>query len=332
MNYDEFSFFNQQLAAMLRDGIPLEGALRRLCEEMRSGGLRTELELLETDLAKGVPLAHALDARKLPELYKQMIRVGVESDNLPGALTMLADYYHWQNNLWVRLKGLMVYPLIVLFVAFLVSTFCTVMWRKILEPNLFSLFVYSEEGMDRSISNAGQLLLHSWIFPLVFGSLFLICLTIIFIPKLREKVRWKLPAFKEASVARVASTMTLLLKGGVNFPDAIRLLAKLETNPIVAADLQRWQENISQGMKKFSEIAAKNCLFPPLFVWIVSNAGEDLPTGFQRSAEMYQSRAFYRTEIALYSLLPISVLFLGAIVLSQAYLLASAFEIFTFLS
>jgi type II secretory pathway component PulF len=37
---DEFAFFNQQLAAMLRDGIPLEGALRRLCQEMRRGAAR----------------------------------------------------------------------------------------------------------------------------------------------------------------------------------------------------------------------------------------------------------------------------------------------------
>ena len=60
MKYDEFAFFNQQLAAMLRDGIPLEGALRRLCPEMRRGTLRDELQTLEADLAKGTPMADAL--------------------------------------------------------------------------------------------------------------------------------------------------------------------------------------------------------------------------------------------------------------------------------
>ena len=44
MKHDEFAFFNQQLAAMLRDGISLEGALRRLCQEMRQGALRGEME------------------------------------------------------------------------------------------------------------------------------------------------------------------------------------------------------------------------------------------------------------------------------------------------
>ena len=43
MNYDEFAFFNQQLAAMLREGIPLEGALKQLCAGMRSGALRVEI-------------------------------------------------------------------------------------------------------------------------------------------------------------------------------------------------------------------------------------------------------------------------------------------------
>ena len=60
MKLDEFAFFNQQLAAMLRDGIPLEGALRRLCQEMHAGSLRTELQTLEADLAKGTPMADAL--------------------------------------------------------------------------------------------------------------------------------------------------------------------------------------------------------------------------------------------------------------------------------
>ena len=41
MNYDEFAFFNQQLAAMLRDDIPLEGGLRRLCAHRRGDSLAT---------------------------------------------------------------------------------------------------------------------------------------------------------------------------------------------------------------------------------------------------------------------------------------------------
>ena len=134
MKYDEFAFFNQQLAAMLRDGIPLEGALRRLCQEMRRGGLRDELQALEADLAKGTPMADALAPRQLPELYKRMILVGVKSGDLPGALTMLADYFQRQNNVWTRLKSMMTYPLIVMFVAFLISLVLAFLWTCVIGP------------------------------------------------------------------------------------------------------------------------------------------------------------------------------------------------------
>jgi len=139
MKYDEFAFFNQQLAAMLRDGIPLEGALRRLCEEMRRGPTRDELRALEADLAKGTPIADALAARQLPELYKRMVLVGVKSGDLPGALTMLADYFQRQSNLWARLKSLMVYPLIVLSAALLLSCFLAYILGAFIWNNLQSL-------------------------------------------------------------------------------------------------------------------------------------------------------------------------------------------------
>src|SRR5579863_3617640 len=140
MKQDEFAFFNQQLAAMLRDGVPLEGALRRLCEEMRAGRLRTELQALEADLAKGAPIAEALAPRQLPELYKRMILVGVKGGDLPGALTMLADYFQRQSNVTTRLKSMMVYPLIVLFAAFLISMLLAFAWSCVIGPGFRDLF------------------------------------------------------------------------------------------------------------------------------------------------------------------------------------------------
>ena len=153
MKYDEFAFFNQQLAAMLRDGIPLEGALQRLCEEMRRGKLRDELQALEADLAKGTPMADALKPRQLPELYKRMILVGVKSGDLPGALTMLADYFQRQNNVWTRLKSMMTYPLIVMFAAFLVSMAMALLWTCVIGPAFKDVFA----GMNMMLPAATQI-------------------------------------------------------------------------------------------------------------------------------------------------------------------------------
>src|SRR6185295_9458306 len=117
MNYDELAFFNQQLAAMLRDGIPLEGALKQLSAGMATGALRSEMSRLEEDLARGTPLPEALSRRELPEFYLRMIEIGARGNDLPGVLTLLADHYQRAAALWNRLKGLMVYPIIVITVA-----------------------------------------------------------------------------------------------------------------------------------------------------------------------------------------------------------------------
>jgi type II secretory pathway component PulF len=325
MKYDEFAFFNQQLAAMLRDGIPLEGALKRLCEEMHKGRLRDELQALEADLARGTPMADALKPRQLPELYKRMILVGVKSGDLPGALTMLADYFQRQNDIWTRLKSMMTYPLIVMFAAFVISFVIAALWNFVIGPSFRDVF----NGMDMKLPGATLFALGTlqaiWVFPLALGILFVLALLIVFQPAMRGKFLWRLPAFQEANVARVASALALLLKNGVSLPEAIGLVEELEDNKTAIADLQRWKAKLAAGVAKFSEVAATNRMFPPMFVWVVAGAGENLTAGFRRAAEIYHSRAVYRTEVALFSVLPVASLFLGAIVISQGFLVISMF-------
>ena len=325
MKNDEFAFFNQQLAAMLRDDIPLEGALRRLCEEMRRGALRDELQALEADLAKGTPMAGALAARQLPELYKRMMLVGVKSGDLPGALTMLADYFQRQNDVWTRLKSMMTYPLIVMFAAFLISTVIALLWTCVIGPSFKEVFSGMDVGLPAATLFAFATLKTIWVFPVLLGILLSIAVSIVFQPALRGRFLWRLPAFKEATVSRIASALTLLLKNSVPFPDAVGLVEHLENSAAAAADLQSWRARLAAGVAKFSEVATANRMIPPLFVWVVASAGEDLTAGFNRAAEIYHSRAIYRTEVALFSVLPLASLFLGAIVISQAFLVISMF-------
>ncbi len=325
MKTDEFAFFNQQLAAMLRDDIPLEGALRRLCGEMRQGNLRDELQALEADLAKGTPMADALSPRQLPELYKRMILVGVKSGDLPGALTMLADYFQRQSNVWIRLKSMMTYPLIVMFVAFLISLVLAFAWSCVIGPAFLDIY----SGMNISLPGATifalQTLQAIWIFPVALGILFSVMLSVVFLPTMRRKFLWRLPAFKEATVSRIASSINLLLKNGVSLPEALGLVEQLEDNRAAIADLQAWQKKLAAGSAKFSEVAAESKMIPPMFIWIVSGAGENLAEGFQRAAEIYHARAIYRTEVALFSVLPLASVFLGVVVISQAFLVISMF-------
>ena len=326
MKYDEFAFFNQQLAAMLRDGIPLEGALKRLCEEMQKGKLRDELQALEADLARGTPMADALGPRQLPELYKRMILVGVKSGDLPGALTMLADYFQRQSNIWMRLKSLMVYPVIVLIIAFTLSCFISYLlshfiWGSFREISNFKSD-WGDDWGNPTEPGVPAIASSLWMSPVCIGVVLAVVLISVAASPARRKLRWKLPAFKDASLAQVASAMSLMLKNGVPLGDALAFAEQLEAETPAEKEIVQWRQRLAAGHGKFSEMAVSNFalptgVFPPLFVWTVAQSGEDLKAGFERVAEIYQARADYRVEMLLYSALPCAILALGVMIIVQ---------------
>src|SRR5581483_8894581 len=288
----------------------------RLCKEMRRGKLRNELQSLETDLAKGIPLSDAIAPRQLPELYKRMIIAGVKGGDLPGALTMLADYFHRRSNLWARMKGLMVYPVIVLFVALVLSCFLSYILGHFILNNFNELTNFYGRTFTTPVA------VNLWTPPIVFGIALVLAITALIILPARRLLRWRLPAFKEASLAEVASVSWLLLKNGVPLNDALQLAEQLESGTRAQKEMAQWRQGLAGGHGKFSEIAVSNVassgmVFPPLFVWTIAQAGEDLTSGFKRTAELYSARALYRTELFLYSALPCAILLVAALIISE---------------
>lgn len=306
MNYDEFAFFNQQLAAMLRDGIPLEGALKQLCAGMKTGPLRNEMSQLESDLARGTPLNEAVARRALPEFYLRMVTVGMRSNDLPGMLTLLADYYQRANSVWNRLKGLMVYPFLVLIVA---------LGLNIIVGSLAKKFVFG--AVSEVVRSPAVIMLSLWIPPLIIGVLLIAGLSIVIVPGLRAWARWRLPGFRETSLAQFASAMALMLKSGTPLPEALAFAETIEANSPAANALRQWRAQLEAGQGKPAQWPHALSPFPPMFLWLVRKGGEDIAAGFQKAAEIYQSRASYKIELLLYGALPVSVLFLGQMVIWQ---------------
>jgi type II secretory pathway component PulF len=314
MKLDEFAFFNQQLAAMLRDGIPLESALGQLCSSMRRGDLRDELEKLRADLANGVPIQQALAARKLPPFYVQMIQVGVQSNDLPGMLILVADYYQRASLIGMRLKGLMVYPLIVLLATVALSgwlTFFVFQFYRAFAEDLIGGF-----GPPTKLLPLEVLL---WA-PLIFLLLIVVIVFVsISIPAFRRSLQWRAPAFREASLARIAFALTMMLKGGCTLAESVTLVQQMENGTPGGRELAIWHSRMKEGQTSFSQIAAGRTVIPGMFVWIVTSAKENLAEGFQRAAEIYQARALHRIEILLYAALPTAVLVLGGLLCAQLY-------------
>jgi type II secretory pathway component PulF len=338
MNPTELAFVNQQLADMLRCGIPLEGGLRQLCATMNRGPLRAELQLLEKDLAAGEPLAKAVACRKLPEFYIRLLELGARGHDLPGVLTMLADYYENAAAVWTQLKGLMVYPVIVLVLSLAFSAWAAMLGhqftiilghdRSLLSGPLFAGSNIPSKGRPGSARSSAlgkppdplrYADTYLWVPPILLAALAVPTLVVVTVPFFRRRIVWRLPAFREASLCRVASAMAVLLKAGAPLPDALALVEQMQRGTPARADLALWKKRCAEGAGKFAAVAAGSKVFPPMFVWLVAGAGEDLATGFDRAARVYKARSAYRTNVLLYAALPVSLLFIGLIILSQIY-------------
>lgn len=310
MNLDEFAFFNQQLATMLREGLPLEGAIRQLCIGMRTGPLRTEIEALEGDLRNGTPLPEAIARSRLPAFYLRMIELGVRSNDLPGVLTLLADHYQRSQALWSRLKGLLVYPLIVIVVSLGLTLLLSVTASHFLNG-------FNATGFWGNTTQPAMYLVALWVPPVALALLAALLVLALSVPRWRHQLRWRLPGFREASLAQLASSMALMLKQGTPLAEALTLAQALEALTPAGNTLANWRDRVAKGEGKPSQWTTSDTVFPPLFLWVVQRSGEDVAAGFTKAAEIYQTRASHRIELALYGALPISILLLGQMVFWQ---------------
>jgi len=109
----------------------------------------------------------------------------------------------------------------------------------------------------------------------------------------------------------------LMLRSGVTLAEALALAETLESGTPAGKALAQWRRLVESGQGKSSQLPDSLPPFPPLFLWLVRKGGEDIVAGFQHAAEVYQARAGYRIEMALYGALPVSILLLGQMVFWQ---------------
>jgi type II secretory pathway component PulF len=285
-----------------------------------------------------VPTAKAVAQRKLPELYIRLLELGARGDDLPGVLTMLADYYENAAAVWTQLKGLMVYPVIVLVLSLAFSAWAAVLGHQfamflghdqnLLSGNISPWFTVS--GKLRAAPSKSAALgntpdpahyadTYLWVPPVVLAAVAIPALLGVTVPFFRRRLVWRLPAFREASLCRVAASLAVLLRGGSALPEALALVEQMQRGTPARPELELWRKRCAEGAGKFASVASGSKVFPPMFVWLVAGAGEDLASGFERAARVYKARSAYRTNVLLYAALPVSLLFIGLIILSQIY-------------
>lgn len=310
MNIEELAFVNRQLAGMLKSGIPLEAGLKKITESMSDSKLKAQLDELGDRLEKGQAVEQAADGLDLPETYKRLLALGQDGQNMPKVLTCVADYYERVGTLATRLKGLAIYPMMILVCGLLVTGLMAYL-SSILRADLIDI---SQDGPTFSeVYQSGALSA----FPAgVFGTALLFYIVVLRSQKMRRYFSWKIPMLRDAALAQYAALTEALLASGTQLPEALGMVRKLETGSPLETDLAAIEQRLAEGQSSYAEAANESKTIPGFFNWIVGQADEDITAGFGHARTIYASRAEHRMQSFLYCFLPVNILVIGLFLLS----------------
>src|SRR5438876_10025543 len=114
---NDFLLFNQQLAALLRAGIPILQAISMLRRRATSARLRVVLEEVEEAIRGGAALSQAFAAQgtTFPRIYTASILAAEPSGALDEVLSRSVTYMRRSVGLRRKIRGALAYPTFLLF-------------------------------------------------------------------------------------------------------------------------------------------------------------------------------------------------------------------------
>ncbi|MEM7351322.1 MAG: type II secretion system F family protein [Acidobacteriota bacterium] len=120
MPLEEFMAFNQELAALLRAGLPLLQALELMLERMEASDLRDVLSEIRDQVKSGEELSDAFAkfGDLFPPLYASSLKAGEKSGELEQVIRRFIRYLKLVINARKRVVSALVYPTVLIGLSF----------------------------------------------------------------------------------------------------------------------------------------------------------------------------------------------------------------------
>ncbi len=119
---DEREYFVENLSLLISSGMGMLNALEAMSASMKTRKMKKIVRMIEVMVNEGSPLWRALEETGiLPEREISLVRAGEEAGRLPEHLNLVTLQRHKDKVFKSRLRSALIYPGIVLFLAFLVA-------------------------------------------------------------------------------------------------------------------------------------------------------------------------------------------------------------------
>jgi type IV pilus assembly protein PilC len=316
--------FTRQFSVMIDAGLPLVQALDIIGTQHDNPTFRAVLLAIKARVEAGSTFADALGEhpKVFDELFVQLVRAGEIGGILDTILQRLGAYIEKNEKLKRRVKGAMVYPVIVLsvavgvvlvLIAFVVPTF-----EKMFKDMGGALPAPTQLLIDLSLAFRTNWLVICGIPTALFVAFK------VWISKGKGQEAWhaavlKMPMFgplvRKVAVARFTRTLGTMLSSGVPILDALEIVAKSAGNRTIEKAILYVRAKISEG-KNIAQPLAETHVFPPMVVQMigVGEATGAMDQMLSKIADFYDDEVDVAVASLTSAIEPLLMVFLGGTV------------------
>jgi type II secretion system protein F len=320
----DMAVFSRQLANLVKGGLPIITSFSALIDHTENLKLKETLMKARSDVEAGSTLHEALGAhpRVFSPLYVNMVRAGEASGELPGVLEWLADLLEKEQARRTQIRSALAYPLLLV----VVGTGAVAALITFLIPQFKTVF----EEMNQALPLPTQILMgisdlikaRWWLMLGIAALSFFGVRQYGRTPqgrfqldslKLRVPILGKL--WHKMAVARLARTLSTLLRGGVPILDAMEVVRGVLGNEVLSKAVEEARGRVREG-EHLAESLRATRLFPALLVQMLG-VGEqtgDLDGVLNTVANTFDVEVDSTMKSLLSLLEPVIILGMGGLV------------------
>lgn len=316
--------FARNLAVMIKSGLTIVDALR-ITRNSAQGKFKNSIEGVLKSVESGNSLSSSL--ARYPKIFSGMFvsatYAGESSGTLEKNLDNLAEHLEKKKELTSKIKGAMLYPIVVLIAAFILG----LAMAFLVLPKIIPLF----EGLKTDLPLTTRILIKSSHFIDAHGlALFLgIVIFVVFMSWLLKQkfvfpiTHWlwlRTPIVKRiiinSNLATFNRTLGLMLKSGLNINEALSVLNDTFNNYYYKKIIYKANESVSRGIKLSNHLAQYEKLFPKMVVSMIKVGEEsgNLEETLYYLANYYEVEVDNATKSLSTAIEPILLIFIGLFV------------------
>jgi type IV pilus assembly protein PilC len=291
--------FSRQFATMIEAGLNVVSSLVILEEQTEDKYLAAVIKELRADVEGGLLLSQAMarHPKVFNRLYISMVEAGEAAGILDTVLDRVAFQIEKETQIKRRVKGAMIYPIMVLIFATLVLTGMLLFLVPIF-VKIFKQLGGELPKLTQMVVAASDLLKHRWyiIFPTLIGSVVAFRRW-----KKTESGRKRWDAFKlkipmkigdvvlKVTMARFSRTLSTLVAAGVDIIKALEITGQTAGNWVVEDALANVRQQVHEGVP-IAQPLIENPVFPPMVSQMVKIGEEtgELEKMLGKIADFYE--------------------------------------------